>query len=221
MFEKLKDDPRIDKESLDNKIMKIESFEKKIAINDKNIEKYRENINDLKSELKCAEILLKEDISYLRFSETPDIIIKLNKNIQYGVEVTRIRTRPEDNDDDKRLEKKFTRYAIPRTDSNNKEIPWSKYVEDSILKKMDKKYKTEKTLLCIDSHSPHQIDQSQIEEGIKNAIKTRSKAGTFEAIMYKTQFVSSYKTDIIFLNSLLEDSYFYSLIKESNNFIIK
>ena len=206
---KLKDS-RIDQKTYEIKKKKIDQFKRKIETSSKNIKEYNEAIKDIKSELKCAEILLKNDgISNLKFSETPDIIIKLNMKIQYGVEVKRIQVKPEDFKDDKRLEDKFTRYGEPRTDSHDKEIPWSKYVTDLILEKMNKKYTTEKTILFIDSHSYHQIESQEIEEGILNAIIIRSGKIPFEAIMYKTQFVpidNINKTIIIFLNHMLEHS---------------
>lgn len=215
-------DSRIDKKSLDIKLKKIGQFKTKIEKNKKKEEEYNESIKDIKSELMCGEILLKiEDMSDLKFSETPDIIISLNMNTHYGFEVKRIRTKPEDLEDDKRIQANFGLYGKPRTDSNDKEILWSKYVTDLILEKMNKKYSTDKTILFIDSHSFLQIESHEIKEGIYDAIKLKNGEITFEAIMYKTQFVSIDnidKTDIIFLNS--KNSIIFNSIKKTNNFII-
>jgi hypothetical protein len=221
----LERDSRIDKESLNMKTKKIDRIKSKIFKKPQNEKEYKESIKDIESELNRVEILLRnENISNLQFTETPDIIIKLNTNIQYGIEVKRIQAKPEDVEDLKKIMNEFTNYGKPRTDIYGVDIERSQYVKDYILEKMSKSYKTEKTILFIDSHSYLQIESSEIEEGIIKAVNMRKGKIPFEAIMYKTKFVDIdeiEKTDIVFLNNKFYNSKLFSSLKRTNNFIIK
>jgi len=104
LIETLKADPRVDHTSL---MKKVKAIQGKDSLDE---------AEDLKAETRSAHELLKlEDVSCLEFSETPDIKITLENGNQIGVEVRRIRPKPEDISDEKRLLEDFTLYGKPRS----------------------------------------------------------------------------------------------------------
>ncbi|MBD3375768.1 hypothetical protein GF406_12090 [candidate division KSB1 bacterium] len=154
-IDELRRDKRVDQKSLEARIATMNSLA-------------GEQKKDIEAELRAGYHFLKlVNLQKIEFVEAPDIILTDQNGCQEGVEVKRIRPKPEDDKDERKFKRGngITRFGKPRSDYNT----WASQVEKVIEEKNGNKYSTNQLSLFLVSDSPYQIERGEIIQGIECA----------------------------------------------------
>lgn len=206
IIDQLKNDSRVVQQSLEIKVALINQTS-------------GEQKKDIEAELRAGyHFLHLKNMTKLAFTEAPDIVLTMRDNTQHGIEVKRIRPKPEDEKNEQKFQKNnsnsLVRYGKPRDEFN----PWESHVEKAIDEKNGKRYSTSLISLFLISDSPYQIEKREIVRGIDNVLCALKNQLKFCTIFFDThwknnneiyyKYINRNKMNLILANEIDGNDYY-------------